>query len=63
MSKKGQVLKSGSKTPDSGQYKIVGPKGGKVGAEVTSIEGKPLPPTPKPGQGFVLVDKTKHKKK
>ena len=63
MAKKPPVLRPGSKTPDSGQYEIVGPKGGKVGTEVTAVEGKPLPPTPRPGQGFVLVDKTKHKKK
>jgi hypothetical protein len=30
---------------------------------VTAVEGKPLPPTPKPGQVYVLVDKTKHKGK
>jgi hypothetical protein len=63
MASKNQTLKSGNKTPDSGQYEIVGPRGGKTGAEVTSIEGKPLPPTPKPNQGFVLADKTKHKEK
>lgn len=63
MAKKPQILKPGSKTPDSGQYVVVGPKGGKVGTEVTAVQGKPLPPTPKAGQGFVLVDKTKHKKK
>jgi hypothetical protein len=63
MAKKTPVLKPGTKTPNSGQYVTVGPKGGKVGGEITSVEGKPLPPTPKPGQGFVLVDPTKHKKK
>lgn len=25
--------------------------------------GKPLPPTPKKGQGYIQVDKTKHKTK
>ena len=56
-----KVQKSGAPAPASGQYVIVGPKGGKTGNEVTAVEGKPMPPTPKPGQGFVLVDKTKHK--
>jgi hypothetical protein len=33
----------------------------KPGTEVTVTKGETLPPTPKPGQGFILVDKTKHK--
>jgi hypothetical protein len=41
---------------------VVGPKGGNTGTDVTGVAGKPLPPTPKPGMGYVLVDKTKHKK-
>lgn len=56
------VLKPGVVTPASGQYAVVGPRGGKLGTEVTSVQGKPLPPTAKPGQGYVLVDKTVHKK-
>ncbi|MEZ4859815.1 MAG: YjzC family protein [Caldilineaceae bacterium] len=62
MAEKATVLKPGVATPKSGQYVVVGPRGGIVGTEVTSIQGKPLPPTPKPGQGYVLVDATKHKK-
>ena len=61
MAKKPTVQRPGQVTPTSGQYQIVGPKGGKTGSEITSVEGKPLPPTPKPGQVYVLVDKTKHK--
>jgi hypothetical protein len=52
----------GQRPSDSGQFEVVGPKGGKTGTEVTGVEGKPLPPTQKPGQKYVLVDKTKHKK-
>ena len=55
------TYKSGQKAPKSGQYGVVGPKGGKTGTEVTVTKGETLPPTAKPGQGFVLVDKTKHK--
>ncbi len=55
------IHKPGQSTPKSGQYQIVGPKGGKTGIEITAVEGKPLPPTPKPGQGYILVDKTTHK--
>lgn len=61
LSKKTPTYKPGQKAPVSGQYVIVGPKGGKTGSEVTVSEGETLPPAPKPGQGFVLVDKTRHK--
>jgi hypothetical protein len=57
---KGPIHKSGEKAPASGQYGVVGPRGGPTGAEVTVSKGEKLPPTPKTGQGFVLVDKTKH---
>jgi hypothetical protein len=53
--------KSGEKASVSGQYKIIGPRGGDTGQEVTVVKGEPLPPTPKPGQTFVISDKTKHK--
>jgi len=55
--------KPGTPAPKSGQYVPVGPRGGKAGNnEVTSVGGKPLPPTPEPGQTWKLVDPTKHKK-
>jgi hypothetical protein len=54
---KGKVLRQGTPAPKSGQYKIPGSS-----TEVTVVEKKPLPPTPKPGQGYVIVDPTKHKK-
>ena len=41
----------------SGQYKNTTTK-----TEVTSVKGEKLPPTPKPGQHYVLADKTKHGK-
>lgn len=56
------TLKPGQQAPKSGQYERVGARGGKTGIEVTSTKGEPLPPTPKPGQKYVLVDKTKHTK-
>lgn len=62
MSNKQTVHKPGTITQVSGQYAIVGPRGGMLGTEITSVQGKPLPPTPKPGQGYVLVDPTQHKK-
>lgn len=58
MARKG--LKPGSTAPASGQYQQIGPNGGK-GKEVTSVKGEPLPPTPKPGISYKLVDATKNK--
>ena len=54
-------LKPGEHAPVSGQYEIVGPRGGRTGIERTSTEGHPLPPTLQPGQGYVPVDPTKTK--
>jgi hypothetical protein len=53
-------LKPGQSTPESGQYQVIGPRGGK-GPEVTSTKGNPLPPSPTPRSTYTLVDKTKHK--
>ncbi len=53
--------KPGTKAPASGQYEIVGPKGGKTGKERTVVKNEPLPPTEKPGQVYELVDRTKNK--
>lgn len=53
------IYRPGQSTPTSGQYVIVGPRGGR-GPEITSTQGHPLPPTPKPNSGFRLVDPTKH---
>lgn len=53
-------LKPGEKAPKSGQYQEVGPRGGK-GKEVTVTKGEPMPPAPKKGATFTLVDATKNK--
>jgi len=53
-----KTLKPGTPVPVSGQY-----KNPQTGTEITGVRGKPLPPTTRPGQGYVLVDPTKHKKK
>lgn len=58
MSKKAHA--PGEKADRSGQYGIVGPRGGDTGKERTVTRGEPFPPTPKPGQKYVLVDPTKH---
>ena len=54
-------LKPGEKSPVSGQYGVVGPRGGKTNKEVTVVKGEPLPPTQKPGQTYVINDPTKNK--
>ena len=53
--------KPGQSAPYSGQYQIIGPKGGK-GAERTVVKGEPFPPTPKSGSIYKIVDRTKTKK-
>jgi hypothetical protein len=53
-------LKPGTSAPRSGQYEQVGPRGGRTGEERTVARGEPLPPTPKPGMGYKLVDPTKN---
>jgi hypothetical protein len=55
-----KTLKPGETAPRSGQYEQVGPRGGSTGNERTVTRGEPLPPTPKPGMGYRLVDPTKH---
>jgi hypothetical protein len=49
-----RVHRPGEKAPVSGEYEIIGPRGGDTGKERTSIQGDRLPPTPKPGQGYVV---------
>jgi hypothetical protein len=55
-----KTFKPGQTAPRSGQYEQVGPRGGSTGKERTVTRGEPLPPTPKPGMGYRLVDPTKH---
>lgn len=56
-----KTLKPGQNAPRSGQYEIVGPRGGDTGVERTVPRGRPLPPTPEPKQTYKLVDPTKNK--
>lgn len=53
-------LRPGQPAPASGQYVITGPRGGRTPAERTVVRGEPLPPTPKPGQRYDLVDRTRN---
>jgi hypothetical protein len=60
MAKK-KTYKPGEKAPVSAQYGIVGPRGGVIPGEITVVKGKPLPPTAKPGQRYVIQDRTNNK--
>jgi len=53
-------FKPGQEAPVSGQYELVGPRGGKKGKERTVVEGEPLPPTPEPNMTYRIADITKH---
>ena len=55
-----KTFKPGGKAPVSGQYGIVGPRGGDTGKERTVVRGEPLPPTPNSGQGYKINDRTKN---
>ncbi|GAA1621864.1 hypothetical protein [Georgenia ruanii] len=55
-----EPIKPGTPAPGSGQWEIVGPRGGRTGEERTAVLGKPLPPTPKPGQGYIFVDPSRN---
>ncbi len=52
-------LNPGQKAPVSGQYEILGPRGGSTGKERTVVKGEPLPPPLEAGQKYRLTDKTK----
>ena len=53
-------LKPGAIAPRSGQWELIGPRGGHTGQEVTAVKGKPMPPTSHPHMSYTLVDPTKH---
>jgi hypothetical protein len=53
-------LKPGQTAPASGQYPIIGPRGGDTGKERTIIKGEPMPPTPKTGQTYGKPDLTRN---
>lgn len=53
-------LRPGQKAPRSGQYVEINP-GGRPGKEVTVVKNEPLPPAPRKGMTYKLVDPTKNK--
>ncbi len=55
-----RTQKPGEPARQSGQVEIIGPRGGRTGVERTTVKDKPLPPTPKQGQKYLIVDRTKN---
>lgn len=53
------TFKPGEKAQISGQYEMLGQRGGKTRIERTVVKNEPFPPTLQAGQSYVLVDKTK----
>ena len=49
----------GQKAPVSGQYEIIGPRGGRTGKERTVEKGEILPPTPERDQTYCITNHTK----
>jgi hypothetical protein len=54
------TYKPGEKAPRSGQYEIVGLRGGGTGEERTVVKEEPFPPSPKQGQRYRLSDPSKN---
>lgn len=52
-----QPLRPGTPAPFSGQA-----RNNTTRTEVTVVRNEPMPPTPKAGQTYTMVDRTKHKK-
>lgn len=59
--KEKQTVSPGNKVPKSGQYMLVGPRGGKKNHETALVKGKTVPPTPQQGQHWELTDATNNK--
>lgn len=55
------ALKPGQKAPASGQYGVIGSRGGNLNKEVSVVKGEPMPPTQKPGQTYIMNDPTNNK--
>lgn len=54
-------LKPGQTAPVSAQYEIIGARGARTNVERTVPKGTKLPPTPKAGQSYIPVDRTRNK--
>lgn len=58
------ILTPGEKSPVSAQISHYNPKTGTISnTEAVVSKGEIVPPTPKPGIKWIVVDLTKHKRK
>jgi hypothetical protein len=55
-----KTYRPGEQAPRSGQYVIIGQRGGNTEEERTVVKHEPFPPTPKAGMKYKLVDPTRH---
>jgi hypothetical protein len=53
-----RTLKPGQRAPASGEYEMIGPRGGDALQERAGVPRKPLPPMPKSGQSYVIRAKS-----
>jgi len=48
-------LRAGEAAPEAGQYEVIARNGEHTGIYRRGLKGRPLPPTPKKGQGYVYA--------
>ena len=57
------AYKPGEVAPRSGEYELVGPRGGKTGETVTLSKNDRFPPSNKAGQVYEMLEKNSSKSK
>ena len=50
------ILRPGQRTYEAGLYEQIGPRGGRTGIRRTMQMGAKLPPTQRPGEGYIRLD-------
>lgn len=56
-----RIFKPGMISPFSGEAKVIGPRGGKTGHEVTVDRGEKFPPTPEKNQKYEVSRRAHNK--
>lgn len=51
-------LRAGQTAPRAGHYEVIGRDGEPTGIYRRGLKGKPLPPTPQKGQGYIFVGRS-----
>jgi hypothetical protein len=55
-------LRAGQPAPEAGQYEVIARNGEHTGIYRRGLKGRPLPPTPGKGQGYIYAGRTKRLK-